>query len=130
MPASQFKQGEPKRKENIPSDIRTPGKDEAADAIDEIIESGRWPMDIKDIADEAGWSRQHIANTLEGYYQTEHVESDNGNENAVNSTKIRTSDKLAHDVVELDIPKDVTDPEDYVRGWFAGWMQRDEQNGT
>lgn len=64
------------RRESVPEDKRTPARDACADWIDsEIVETGRWPMDYSAIADLSqasesvdGWSRQHIANTLEAYF--------------------------------------------------------------
>ena len=120
-------------KDDIPSSERTPGRDEAAEYIqEEVIEKDRWPMDLTEIADEAGWSRQHIKNTLDAYFR----EVDNGTEESVVETSDDTprtitkrvsgrkvQDEIARDVIYLEIPEDVNDPEDYVRGWFAGRLR-------
>lgn len=59
-----------KRKDVIPEDKRTPGKDQAAQYIEEeVIEKDRWPMQLSEIADETQWSRQHISNTLNDYFE-------------------------------------------------------------
>ena len=55
-----------RRKDNIPDEVRTPDRDKAAKVIDEM-----WPAHLNEIADESGYSRQHIRNVLSHYYQTE-----------------------------------------------------------
>jgi len=58
-----------RRKRNIPSDVRTQGKDEAANWIEKhVVEKDRWPMPKKTMAEESGWSRQHISNVLDQYF--------------------------------------------------------------
>lgn len=60
-----------KRKKSIPASNRTPGRDEAAKWIQEhVIDEDAWSeTTIKGISEESGWSRQHIANTLEMYFE-------------------------------------------------------------
>lgn len=49
---------------------RTSGKDEVASYIvDEVVQQGRWPVDMTALADETGWSRQHVANTISHYFE-------------------------------------------------------------
>lgn len=128
MPASKYKRGEPTLKTNIPDSVRTPGKDDAAEYIqDNVIEKGRWPMDLTDIANEAGWSRQHIANTLDTYFTFKDNGQSEPKPETVALSGDRTPDRLAEDVVHLEIPPDIANPEEYVRGWFAGWLSRDDQ---
>lgn len=52
------------RKENIPKKDQTDDRDEAADAIERM-----WPATLTEIAEETGYSRQHIRNTLDVYYR-------------------------------------------------------------
>lgn len=100
-----------KRKANVPEHQRTEGKDEAADYIlEQIIEENRWPMNLEDIAEETGWSRQHIANTIRDYYQPAHSDEEGG--------EVEISEGRAR--VEFDVPPDV-DEESYVRGYLSGW---------
>lgn len=124
-PQTQTK-AEPRLKDHIPESVRTPGKDDAAEKIREIVDAGRWPMDLQDIAEESDWSRQHIANTIQAYFEFPgETESKNENGEAVRALK-RTPDRLATDVVHLEMPADIVEPEEYVRGWFAGWLSRDD----
>lgn len=60
-----------RRKEFVPDDLRTTERDKAADWLEEhIIAEGRWSeTTIQDIAAESDWSRQHIANTLDSYFE-------------------------------------------------------------
>lgn len=78
------------RKTNIPEENRTPDRDKAAKVIDDM-----WPAKVQDIAEEAGYSPQHIRNTLELYYNT--VEKDSGE-------------------ITITIPSDVENPHDYLKG--------------
>lgn len=98
-----------RRKDDVSNDVRTPGKDEAAAYIEEnVIEKDRWPMPITDIADECGWSPQHIRNTLEDYFQP--VDESGGNGKKSN----RSNNRLTS---EIEIPGDVDNEADYLRGW-------------
>lgn len=57
-------------KENITEDLRTEDRDAAAEFIQkEIIGENRWPMTRTEIAEESGWSRQHISNVLRHYFE-------------------------------------------------------------
>jgi len=122
MPELRTKPDSIELKDSIPSNVRTPGKDDAAEYIqEEVVEKGRWPMDLNKIAEEAGWSRQHIKNTIDDYFIV-----GNGGEDETKSKVVETvsvPDEIARDVIYLEIPKDVTDPEDYVRGWFSGRLK-------
>lgn len=128
MPASKYKTETPERKDNIPDSVRTPGKDDAAETIDEIIESGKWPMDIKEIAEIAGWSRQHISNTIQAYYE---IPGSDENETAVesNGEEIAVPSPKDHDenVVYIDVPRNVDNLEDFLQGYFSGWLDGKEQ---
>lgn len=64
------------------------------------------------LADETGWSRQHVKNVIEDYYVT------------MNETTDETD--IAPNHLEINIPSDV-DKECYLRGWIAGYTyQRQE----
>lgn len=58
------------RKANVSESDRTEARDAAADWIQqEIIDKDRWgEMTLQDLGEESPWSRQHIANTLEQYF--------------------------------------------------------------
>lgn len=48
---------------------RTPGKDEVAEHIKtEVIAKGRWPIQMTQLAEETGYSRQHAANVVSDYF--------------------------------------------------------------
>lgn len=55
---------EVRRKKVIDNDERTRDRDKAADLIEEM-----WPASLSEIAEESEYSRQHIANTLEYYFE-------------------------------------------------------------
>lgn len=59
------------RKDSVSPEHRTEGRTQAAEWIQEhIVRARRWPeVTMKQIAEESGWSRQHIANTLEHYFR-------------------------------------------------------------
>lgn len=65
MVSEQLKRAESiRRKQSIPSSQRTDGRDKAAEVIEDM-----WPSSLSDIADATEYSRQHIANTLEAYFE-------------------------------------------------------------
>lgn len=99
-----------KLKDNIPDDVRTPGKDDAAEYIqEEVLARGRWPMDYSEMAEESGWSRQHIRNVIKTHFvEVDKSAETDGNGNA--SLRGRT----------LTIPDDVENVTDYLRGVQAG----------
>lgn len=78
------------RKENVPEDDRTPDRDKAAEVIDDM-----WPAKLDKIAEEAGYSRQHIRNTIDFYYNIMEEE--------------------AEEEITITIPSDV-EPRSYLKG--------------
>lgn len=104
-------------KERIPESVRTTGKDEAADyIINEVLERGRWPMPLTEIADESGWSRQHIRNTLTDYFQEATGEKTNGPELTP-----------ANDGRSITVPESVENLGDFLAGVEAGYrLARDD----
>lgn len=97
------------RKDDIEKHRRTEGKTEAADWIEEnIISEGRWPVNLEDMAEESGWSRQHIAGTLRDYFEV-----------AGGGFSISANEGRAH--IEFDIPGDVEE-DSYIRGYMRGWL--------
>lgn len=60
-----------RRREVVPEEDRTPERTKAADWIEEnVIEEGLWgEKTIRWIGEESEWSRQHIANTLDTYFE-------------------------------------------------------------
>lgn len=59
------------RKDEVPPDQRTTDRDRAADWIQvHIVDADRYATTtMAEMADESGWSRQHIANTLDAYFE-------------------------------------------------------------
>jgi len=118
MTISEWKGQELTRKRHVPAEYRTDGKDEAADWLEEhVINAGRWPMDLSDIADEAGWARQHMANTLRDYFEP-----------AGGDLRIDRPDGGAAGTVsiEIDVPPE-DDADAYLRGYLRGWLDAQEQ---
>lgn len=114
MKISQAKSHDIERKDHVPDDVRTKGKDEAADWIQEnVIDEERWPMDMQDIAEEMGYSRQHVTNTIRDYFEVEGAPID-----------LEISDGRAH--IEFDVPPS-DDPDTYVRGYLRGWLDASER---
>lgn len=87
-----------------PSD-RTDARDEAADAIVEL-----WPAHLTEIAEASGYSRQHVKNTLETYFEIDQP----GQQDS------RTFS------LEVTVPDDV-DRESYIRGYLAGQLDEDRR---
>lgn len=104
-----------RRRRFVPEDDRTEDRDKAADYIQkEVITAGRWPMTMTEIADETGYSRQHIANTLDAYFEPVNGE---GDEPAREERTIHSPNGPA----TVEIPPDV-DNESYLRGFVAGLL--------
>lgn len=96
----EIRKGEPiRRKAEIPDEVRTEARDRAADAIERM-----WPADYKAIAQEADYSRQHVKNTLDLYFEPAREAED------------ATAVVRGH---ELRIPEDV-DEVSYLRGVADG----------
>ena len=95
------------RKASVPERDRTPQRDDAADYIEDM-----WPEhSLREIAEESGFSRSHIQNTIDRYFEpADRQESHNGD--------TRT--------VEIDIPEGV-DEKAYLIGWINGYTY--EHNG-
>lgn len=87
-----------RRRQQVPEGNRTEARDAAASWIeDEVLSEDRWPMTYTNMAEESGWSRQHIANTIENYF----VEVDT------------EDDQIGHEVSNVF--------EAYRRGYSDGW---------
>lgn len=113
-----------RRKSEVPESDRTAGKDAAAEFIEEeVLEKGRWPMHLTEIADlseeklgDDGWSRQHITNTINDYFEPVY---DGGA--GSNSQRVGDGERLELDIV---IPEDVESRRDYVRGYVDGLLSQ------
>lgn len=98
--------------EKIPSSIRTKGKDQAAKyIIHEVLSKDRWPMSYSEMAEESGWSRQHIRNVVSDYFST-------GGETDSKETTVN-----AHGAsMSIEIPEGVN-TEDYLQGFIKGFIE-------
>lgn len=98
-------------KDSIPNNVRTPGKDDAAEYIQsEVLDKGRWPMDYSEMAEESGWSRQHLKNTIDAYFSEE---------TAKNGDAELQANRFQ---IDVDVPADV-DAESYIRGYIAARVE-------
>lgn len=101
------------RKDNVPDNVRTPGKDDAAEKIQRlIIDKGKWPMPYSHIAEEIDWSRQHVKHTVQDYF--EEVDTNNKEKTDGGTTTEKLRGKT------LEIPEDVENVNDYLRGVIDG----------
>jgi predicted patatin/cPLA2 family phospholipase len=100
MKPSQAKSTAIRRKAQVSEEDRTHAKTEAAQYIEgEILERGRWPMDLTKIAEETEWSRQHIANTIRDYFEP--ADDSTGDEQVQTEEKPKSSSDLDIDVMKL-----------------------------
>lgn len=89
------------RKDDVPEEYRTDDRDAAAEYItEEVVEEGRWPVTMTQIANETGYSRQHIKNVLEYYFEA-----------------TRAKDEPPR---QIEVPEDV-DAQSYLRGFIDGY---------
>jgi hypothetical protein len=113
MNIQEAKGHEIRRKDHVLPEDRTEGKDDVADFIErEIVEAGRWPMDMQDVAEEVGYSRQHVTNTIRDYFEVDGA-----------PVEIAVDGNRAH--IEFDVPP-TDDPDAYVRGYLRGWLDARE----
>lgn len=124
MPEQQHE--EIRRRDNIPDSIRTPGKDDAALEIESAIANGDWPATPSELAEDSSWSRSHMRNVLDQYFEP--VDESEGGEDR---RQREPSKKMDVDVrpasersgvraVEIEIPANVTNSIDYMRGYVDG----------
>lgn len=109
--------GNPSNQQNpwlhVNKDDRTNGKDECAEYIlTEILEKDRWPMDVSQIADEAGWSRQHARSVLREYFEPVDTDTSSNQEEHM---------RPQQHAREITIPDSVTSISDYLRGVSRGY---------
>jgi len=85
---------------------RTPQKDDVAEFIDELIESGKWPIPLNQVAEQTGYSRSHVSNCLDDYYtKSEQPQSES-------------------ETLQITVPDDV-DRRSFLRGYMAALESRD-----
>lgn len=97
------------RVDEVPPADQTEGKDDAADAIEELMKNeADWPMTMTEIGQRTGWTRQHVSNTIQDYFSWpgKHDEFKGRN---------------------VEIPADVEKPADYLRGLSDGWRLASEE---
>lgn len=89
------------RRKDVPESDRTPDRDKAAEAIETM-----WPATFTEIGEETGFSRQHISNTFDLYFEEIHE----------GKKKLEKGGE-----VTIEIPDDVDDPAAYVEGYMDGF---------
>lgn len=104
-----------RRKDSIDKSVRTPDKDKAAKTIERMVDERGWPIPATELAEEAGYSAQHLRNTLRDYFVPVDEEQTH-----VDRTEQETES------VEVTIPEDV-DKESYLRGFFEGFVSDNDQ---
>lgn len=106
------------RKPHVPPGVRTEGKNDAANWIEEeVLNKGRWPMALTQMAEESDWSRQHLRNTLSDYFRPKGVREaiDAEGEPAVIDEDTGS--------LNIEVPTDC-DVESYLRGYLTGYRHR------
>lgn len=99
-------------KPDLPDEVTTPGRDEAAEAILELQDEGRLEgMSAREISEEIDWSRSHVQAVLDNYF-------------------VQTGTNSATQTIEggersltITIPPDVESERDYLRGYVDGMMR-------
>lgn len=90
------------RKPNIPESARTSGRDAAADWIEEHAANNWTEWTFSEIADETDYSRQHIANVVENYFQPTDTgpEDSNGTAESVQFDRMPDDSEVPDWVIE------------------------------
>lgn len=131
----------------IDPDNRTEGKDDAFQSLEELRRKGEFHgRPVEDLAEEIGWSEQHVRNVLKEYYgesedkrpaeeEEKEVRGDVAESYAGPGGKPEPDPEPQTDlaqamefveVVEIKIPSDV-DKESFLRGYVAGYLKRDQR---
>lgn len=99
-------------KGEIPDDKRTRGKDDAFEKMEKLRKEGRLHgRPLSEIGEEIGWSRQHVRNVMEDYYQTVDKEGEDIEER-------EEPTPVAFEGKTIEIP-DGADPASYLKGYAA-----------
>lgn len=62
-------------KQSVPEETRTESKDKMAwYIVREVVWAGRWPLTMTKIAEETDFTRQHVTNTLNEYFEEAETE--------------------------------------------------------
>lgn len=101
-----------RRKDIVAESKRTEGKDQVANYIeDEIVAEGRWPVAMTEIAEECGYTRQHVANTLRDYFEP------------VGGPRMTPRDMgpTEPETMEIEVPVRA-EKQSYMWGYLQGWL--------
>jgi hypothetical protein len=105
---------------SVHEDDRTPARDDCADRIKEL-----WGLTLSEIGQQSGYSRQHVKNTLDDYYEVFESESDVPDEVQAESViEPKDRDEISRFETPsgqfgIDIPADA-DAEAYLKGYSIG----------
>lgn len=99
---------------------RTEGLDEVAQyVVDEIIAKGKWPVQMTEIAEETGYSRQHCSNCISRYFRGANQTQDQEQTQPAEIRIAYVKNGTGIEKLEIEIP-DRVDPDSYVEGYLAG----------
>lgn len=117
MRAVDLKEHDLQRKKFVASDYRTDERDRAADWFEqEILDKDRWPLNLSQLEEESEWSRQHIKNVLDHYFEV--VDEETGAKSEVTGRPVIDGERVE---LSVTIPGDV-EVEAYLRGFIAGYV--------
>lgn len=99
-------------KPDLPGEVRTQGKDDAAEKILEMQDRGDLKgKSAREIAEEIDWSRSHVQAVLEEYFEPV---------GASEGTSIDHGSMDGGRRLTISIPDDVENERDYLRGYVDG----------
>lgn len=114
---------------------RTTDRDEAAAwLLENVIETGEWPLSYNELADRSKWSAGHFRNTYERYFERATNDGDGGDAGSSSSTASAAAgaaglgDALDTGGMSIDIRHTVSDMESFIAGIKVGYeLAKDEQ---
>lgn len=107
---------------------RTAERDEAAKwLVENVIETGEWPLSYNELAERSEWSAGHWRNTYERYFEPGDDATDTGAEAAAPSPATVSSGSIDTSNMSIDVPDTVSDMPSFIAGISVGYkLAQDE----
>lgn len=104
---------------------RTTERDETAQwLLENVIETGEWPLSYNELAERSEWSAGHFRNTYERYFEAADSTGDSQRTQSSTASAASEGGDSVRRELTINVPSDV-DEESFMRGWIAGRNARE-----